>query len=105
IVFLVGISMMGYAKITGKGLKIIGVFVVLLMLFYAYLFSIKLDRGAKGVEGFFYKVKIAPAEIFETKVDRSTHAELWDHWRGYEATRAFALIEQEPGSAILGQGF
>ena len=69
------------------------------------MFSIKIDRNAKGVEAFLYKIKIAPEEIFETKIDRENHKELWDHWRGYEAKRAFSLMEKQPSSFIFGTGF
>ena len=42
--------------------------------------------------------------MFKTNVDRENHKDLWDHWRGYEAKRAFALMEQYPSSFIIGTG-
>lgn len=103
--FLVGFSMLGYAKITTGTLKFIGFAFLLIGLLYAYLFSVKIDRNAKGVEAFLYKIKIAPEEIFETKIDRENHKELWDHWRGYEAKRAFSLMEKKPSSYVFGTGY
>lgn len=103
--FLIGFSMLGYAKITTGTLKLIGFTLLLIGLLYAYLFSVKIDRNAKGLEAFLYKIKIAPEEIFETKIDRENHKELWDHWRGYEAKRAFSLMEKKPSSYILGTGY
>ena len=103
--FLVGFSMLGYAKITKGTLKFIGFAFLLIGLLYAYLFSVKIDRNAKGVEAFLYKIKIAPEEIFKTKVDRENHKELWDHWRGYEAKRALALMDKNPSSYIYGTGY
>lgn len=102
--FLVGFSMLGYAKITTGTLKFIGFAVLLIGLLYVYLFSVKIDRNAKGVEAFLYKIKIAPEEIFETKIDRDNHKELWDHWRGYEAKRAFELMNENPTSYFFGTG-
>jgi O-antigen ligase len=52
-----------------------------------------------------YKIKIAPEEIFKTKIDRENHKELWDHWRGYEAKRAIALMNENSKSYIFGTGF
>ena len=103
--FLVGFSILGYTKITQTTLKFIGLGLLFIGLLYVYLFSIKIDRNAKGVEAFLYKIKIAPEEIFETKIDRENHKELWDHWRGYEAKRAFSLMEKQPSSFIFGTGF
>jgi hypothetical protein len=103
--FLIGFSMLGYAKITQNTLKIIGLGILLTGLLYAYLFSIKIDRNSKGVEAFLYKIKIAPEEIFKTKIDRENHKELWDHWRGYEANRAFDLMNEAPSSYIIGKGY
>jgi hypothetical protein len=102
--FLVGFSMLGYAKITTGTLKFIGFAVLLIGLLYVYLFSVKIDRNAKGVEAFLYKIKIAPEEIFETKIDRENHKELWDHWRGYEAKRAFELMNENSTSYFFGTG-
>lgn len=103
--FLIGFSIFGYTKITEKSLKIIGIGMLLVGLFYVYLFSIKLDRNSEGIEAFFFKIKIAPEEIFKTKIDRENHKDLWDHWRGYEAKRALALMEENPHSFITGTGY
>jgi hypothetical protein len=98
-------SIFGYTKFNLKGLKIILVFMVAIGLFYTYLFSVKIDRNKAGIESFLYKVKIAPSELFNTKIDRENHKDLWDHWRGYEAKRALVLMEDKPISYIIGTGF
>ena len=92
------ITIYGYTIITKRGLRIIGVILVSILFFYGYLFSIKIARNQPGVQSFLYKVKNAPSEIFKTKIDRENHKDLWDHWRGYEAKRAFALMEKDPKS-------
>ena len=99
------ITIYGYTIITKRGLKIIGVVLVSILVFYGYLFSIKISRNQPGLESFLYKVKNAPSEIFKTKIDRENHKDLWDHWRGYEAKRAFALIEKDPKSYVIGTGY
>lgn len=102
---LIGFALFGYSRITLKTLKITGIFFILIGLFYAYLFSIRINRNSEGIEAFLYKVKNAPAEIFKTRVNRENHEELWDHWRGYEAYRAYALIEDTPFGFVTGTGF
>ncbi|MEE9406940.1 MAG: O-antigen polymerase [Polaribacter sp.] len=99
-------SIYGYLKITTKGIKY-GVLLSLFFgLFYVYLFSIDLDRGKPGLESFFYKMKIAPSEIFTpiNKIDPNNHAYLWDHWRAYEATLAIEQMNT-PITYFVGKGF
>ena len=103
--FLIGFSIVGYAKITRKTILYIGVLLIFISLLYAYLFSINLDRNAKGIESFLYKIKIAPEEIFNTKIDMENHKNLWDHWRGYEVKRALSLMKESPSSFFIGTGF
>ena len=104
IAILLFLSVYGYTKITKTTLKIISIFTIFIVLFYAYLFSIKLNRNGNSLESFLYKVQIAPSEILKTKIDRNNHKDLWDHWRGYEAKRAFALMEDNPSSYVFGCG-
>ena len=95
-VLILFLSINGYLAITKKGLMYITGFVVSISLFYVYLFSVELERGAPGVEGFLYKMKIAPEEIFNSEIDTSDHTALWDHWRAYEAHKAFEQIYDTP---------
>ncbi|GAA4068365.1 hypothetical protein GCM10022389_11930 [Flavobacterium cheonanense] len=99
------LSINGYTKITMKGLKAMGIFLLAIIGFYIFLHSIKIDRGKPGLEAFLFKVKIAPEEIFKTRIDRENHKELWDHWRGYEAKRAFDLMTEYPSSFVFGTGY
>lgn len=99
------ITIYGYTIITKRGLRIIGLVFVSILVFYGYLFSIKISRNQPGLESFLYKVKNAPSEIFKTKIDRENHKDLWDHWRGYEAKRAFSLMEKDPKSYVIGTGY
>ena len=102
---LLAISFYGYAKLNSKSIKIIGVFVLFIALFVVVLNSIKIDRNSKGIEALFYKIKMAPSEVFNSKIDREDHKQLWDHWRAYEAKRAFAVMDDYTFSEITGTGF
>jgi hypothetical protein len=106
IVFFLGyFSLQGYTKITNKSIKYIGLISLFIILFYMYLFSVKIERNSNGIEAFLYKIKIAPEEIFKTKINREDHKDLWDHWRAYEAKRAIALMNDNKESYILGCGY
>ncbi|UTN05318.1 O-antigen ligase family protein [Flavobacterium bizetiae] len=106
VVFFLGVlTIFGYTKINSRNIKILLGFIIAIGVLYIYLFSIKIDRNGKSLESFLYKVKIAPAEMFNTKIDRENHKQLWDHWRGYEAKRALALMDKTPISYIVGTGF
>lgn len=98
------ISIYGYTRITTKSIKIFGALLIALALFYTYLFNANIKRDKPGLETFLYKIKIAPSEVFTTNIDRENHADLWDHWRGYEAKRAFELISENPASFVFGAG-
>jgi len=102
-IFLLLITSFGYAKISSKALKYIGLLILLISSFYIYLYSIEIDRDEPGISAFLYKMKIAPEEIFLPKVDLNDHAALWDHWRAYEAKMAF---DQMNGfDHVFGRGF
>ena len=98
-------SIKGYTKITPKAITVILIAFLSVIIFYGYLYSVKIDRSKPGLEAFLYKVKIAPEELFKTKINRENHKDLWDHWRGYEAKRAFALMEEKPLSYFSGTGY
>lgn len=101
-VIVLFLAIKGYLTITRKGLLYMTGFIILLSLFYAYLFSIEIDREDSKLSGFFYKIKIAPSEIFTTgEIDVNNHQDLWDHWRAYEAQRAFEQLGDTPYRAGL----
>ncbi|MBS4040335.1 MAG: O-antigen ligase family protein [Flavobacteriales bacterium] len=99
------LTQFGYTKWQKKNRNYLFFIVGLIGLFYAFLYSIKIDRNQPGLEAFLYKVKIAPAELLETKINRENHTELWDHWRGYEAKRAISLMNEHPSSYLFGVGY
>lgn len=105
VAIIIFLSIYGYTKITQKSVKILFSTVIGIVLFYGYLHSVKIERNKPGLEAFLYKIKIAPEELFKTKIDRENHKDLWDHWRGYEAKRAFALMNEQPISFIAGTGY
>lgn len=92
--FLLFLACKGYTKLTRKGVIYLTLFIALTLALFASLQTMDLDRKSNGLEGFLYKLKIAPSEIFTTDVDIEDHANLWDHWRGYEANKAFEQLDE-----------
>lgn len=102
-VFILLLGSFGYAKISLKSIKYLGITIILVSSFYIYLFSINIPRDKPGISAFLYKMKLAPTEIFSPKIDLNNHAALWDHWRAYEAKMAFDQMESF--QYFLGRGF
>jgi hypothetical protein len=99
------LSVNGLTKITARTLKALSILTVCTLLFYTYLYNnASITRDKAGLEGFLFKIKNAPEEILNTNIDRENHADLWDHWRAYEAKRAIALMNESPSSYIFGTG-
>jgi len=91
----------GYTKLSSKSL-IIGFWVIVsIITFFIILNSISLNRNSEGVEKFFYKLKVAPTEIFKSDINIKNHAELWDRWRGYEAKKAIEQVNEKGAFAIF----
>ena len=99
------LSIYGFTKINKKNIKMFLFIITTIGLIYIYLFTVKIDRNKPGLESFLYKIKIAPSELFKANIDRENHKDLWDHWRGYEAKRALALMRDNPSSYVIGTGF
>ncbi len=104
VAIIILLSIHGITYATKTTLKILGLFVLAIALLYIYLFSVKIERSNSGLDAFLFKIKNAPSELFTTRIDREDHKDLWDHWRGYEAKRAFALMMDTPSSFIIGTG-
>ncbi len=104
---LLVLAFTGLSKLTKKGFSYFMVLFVAVAVFYAYLYSSDIKRDEPGFRSFLYKIKIAPAEIFVTskEINEKNHAELWDHWRAYEAQKAIDGLNEKPIKYVLGKGF
>ncbi|MDY2586481.1 O-antigen ligase family protein [Winogradskyella aquimaris] len=96
----------GYARLSQRTLIILSSLFLAVLIFYRILFSLDIDRGAEGFEGFLYKIKIAPSEIFSFDVNLKDAAERWDKWRSYEALKALEEVSDTPGGIgfVFGKG-
>lgn len=99
------LAVYGYTKITATTVKVFALLALATAGLFVYLNTANIKRNSVGFENFLYKIKNAPGEVFETKIDRENHSDLWDHWRAYEAKRAIALMNTEPQSYVYGTGY
>ncbi|SDB62053.1 hypothetical protein SAMN03097699_2675 [Flavobacteriaceae bacterium MAR_2010_188] len=98
LIIIVSLAFLGYLRISKKGLRYIFLGLISLALFYTYLFSVNIPRDSNStLDNFLYKLKLAPAEIFisQESFDISNHAQLWDHWRAYEASKAISQLNEQ----------
>lgn len=103
---IIWLAVNGYTKLTKKSLTVITLLLVGVFIFYRILFSMDIERGAEGFEGFLYKLKIAPSEIFSAEINLKDPSERWDHWRAYEAKKAIEQVNDTQGrlGLIFGKG-
>lgn len=99
------LSVYGFTKLSTKSIMVISGLVLSLIIFFAILNNTDLERGAPGVEGFLYKVKIAPQEVFSSEINIEDHSDLWDKWRSYEAKKAFEqTFDKGLPAIVIGNG-
>lgn len=106
--FILIIALKGYAKLSSRGLVYLSVFTLVIAALFTSLQFADLKRGNPGIEGFLYKIKMAPQEIFspDLNVNVKNHRSLWDHWRAYEALMAIEQISDTKYGAgwVFGKG-
>lgn len=103
LVFLI-LGVLNYLKLNKKGIKYLVLLTIFVAGLYSYLYSTDIKRDEGAIENFFYKIKIAPSEIFSPSFDYNNHADLWDHWRAYEAFCAIQDLNKFPVYYIGGKG-
>lgn len=104
LVFLI-LGVLNYLKLNKKGIKYGAIFLFLIIGLYTHLYSTEYNRTGNALESFLYKLKIAPSEIFSPRLDINNKAELWDHWRAYEAFCAFESLNKSSINYVSGKGF
>lgn len=78
------LAVKGYFVITKKSLGIILSIIITSVVAYSIIVSTNPRRSAQGVEGFLYKIKVAPMEPFKTKINREDYKDFNDNYRSYE---------------------
>jgi hypothetical protein len=81
-ILILGIK--GYFVLTKKSLRVLGLVAISVLLGYSAIYYSNPKRNGKGMEGFLYKIKIAPEEAFKTKINKKDWKDFNDNYRSFE---------------------
>ena len=81
---LLFLALKGYFDVNKKSLTIFASIIITSIVGYFIILSTNPRRDAEGVEGFLYKIKVAPLEPFKTKINREDYKDFNDNYRSYE---------------------
>ena len=81
---ILSVAMKDYFKITKTSIKVFISIILVSVIGYSSVLYINPKRNGEGVEGFLYKIKVAPSETFKTKIKRNDYKDFNDHYRAYE---------------------
>ena len=78
------LALKGYFEINRKSITVFATIIIVSIVGYSIVLSINPRRDAEGLEGFLYKIKVAPLEPFKTKINREDYKDFNDNYRSYE---------------------
>ncbi len=98
-------AMKGYLRLTTKSLAVIASVVAVSIIGYTIIYNANPRRGAKGLEAFFYKIKVAPMEPFKSKVNAEDWVDFNDNYRSYENILTIRQVSNKGTAAVIfGEG-
>ena len=98
-------AMKGYMRLTTRSIAVIASVVALSVIGYAIIYNANPRRGAKGLEAFFYKIKVAPMEPFKSKVNADDWVDFNDNYRSYENILTIRQVSNKGTAAVIfGEG-
>ncbi len=95
------LALKGYFVLNKKSVAIIASIIVLSIVSYTAIYYSYPRRSAEGLEGFLYKIKVAPMEAFKTKINREDWKEFNDNYRSYENIMTIRQVTGEGVTATL----
>lgn len=93
----------GIFVINKKALTIITIVIAIVISGYTAIYYYNPVRNGKGVDEFLYKIKMAPAEAFSTKINRDDWKQFNDNYRSYENIRTVQQLSHN-SSLTFGEG-
>jgi hypothetical protein len=78
------LALKGYFEVNKRSITIFATIIITSVVGYFIVLSVNPRRDAEGVEGFLYKIKVAPLEPFKTKINREDYKDFNDNYRSYE---------------------
>lgn len=98
---ILSVAMKDYFKITKTSIKVFVSIILVVVIGYSSVLYINPKRNAEGVEGFLYKIKVAPSETFKTKIKRNDYIDFNDHYRAYENIMTVRQVSNGGLSEVL----
>lgn len=99
------LGLKGYLVLNKKSIAIIGSILLVAVSSYFVIVSTNPRRNAEGVEGFLYKIKVAPMEPFKTKINREDYKDFNDNYRSYENIMTIRQVSRDGIiPVLLGKG-
>lgn len=93
----------GFFVLTKKSITVIATVVILAIASYVAIYQYNPSRNGKGVDEFLYKIKMAPAEAFSTRINRNDWMQFNDNYRSYENIRTVQQLSYN-SSLLFGEG-
>ncbi|WP_396165715.1 O-antigen ligase family protein [Flavobacterium sp.] len=97
------IALKGIFVLNKRAIKVVGTTLILVAAGYAAVFYYNPVRNGKGLDEFLYKIKMAPAEAFSTKINRDDWKQFNDNYRSYENIRTVEQLSYNE-SFLFGEG-
>lgn len=95
------LALKGFFVINKKSILVITSIVLVSVVSYTAIYYSYPRRSAEGIEGFLYKIKVAPMEAFKTKINRHDWIEFNDNYRSYENIITIRTISKDGFWAIM----
>lgn len=89
------LALKGFFVINKKSVFVISSVILLAVTGYTAVYQSNPRRSADGLEGFLYKLKVAPMEAFKTKINRYDWVEFNDNYRSYENIITIRTVTKE----------
>ncbi len=89
------LALKGYFEVNKRSITIFATIIITSVVGYFIVLSVNPRRDAEGVEGFLYKIKVAPLEPFKTKINREDYKDFNDNYRSYENIMTIRQITRD----------
>jgi hypothetical protein len=93
----------GLFVLNKKSVTIISVVIALVVSGYMAIYYYNPVRNGKGIDEFLYKIKMAPAEAFSTRINRDDWKQFNDNYRSYENIRTVQQLSNN-STLLFGEG-
>lgn len=95
------LGLLGFLKLTTKNIIYWLILISVVGISYTAIYQSNPSRTGKGLEAFFYKIKIAPIEAFKTKINQDDWKEFNDNYRSFENIITVKQVTSEGWFGIL----